>query len=141
VVVIDRNQLVEQRTLILWGIVLVIGGVYAPWSRLDPAHEGPVEDIGVYGTTAGIGSFELGLLLPALGLLAVVLVVEITHRWAILIAVVGILYLSLPGVHAWLLNDQYILWIGAVLTALGGLLIALTATWSLFDPAGSTQSD
>jgi|GEM_PF-2719083 len=135
------DQLLERQTLVLVGLVFVLGGVYAPWSRLNPTHEGPVNDIGVYGTSTGIGSFELGLLVPALGLLAVVLFVEITHRWAAVIAVGGILYLSLPGVHAWLLDDQYIPWIGAVLTASGGLLIALTATWSLFDPADSTQSD
>jgi len=139
--VIDRDQLLEQRTLVLFGLVLVISGVYAPWSRLDPAHEGPVNDIGVYGTSAGIGTFELWLLAPALGILCVVLLVKITHRWAVLITVGGMLYLSLPGFHAWILNDQYIPWIGAVLTAIGGLLIALTATWSLFDPAGCTQSE
>jgi hypothetical protein len=118
-----------ERGLVLTGVSLVSLGMYLPWVRVKPSHEGPINSIGLPGMETGITGLDAGLL--SLGLIALVLVVRknLSRYSSVFIIVAGLFYLCLPLFHALvILIPPFISNVGTFITGLGGVLMTIAGT-------------
>lgn len=108
----------------LIGVLLATIGLYLPWVKVSPAHEGRTIDIFLPGMEAGFTAMEAGLLLP--GLLALLLTVRGRQSQfdTVILFCVGLLYIVLPFYHAeTVLIAPFTSAVGAYVTGLGGLFL------------------
>lgn len=153
----DTTALREGRPLALLGTVLVAVGFYLPWVVVDPAHDGPVPDVFLWGMETGLSPHpeaQLLGLVPALLVAAAALFDDGRDSGALFFVAAGLFYGLLPIYHAeavvgsWaqftLLeagSGAFVSASGAYATSAGGLLLVLAGAVRAFAPNAEGSAD
>ena len=137
-----RLQSTLERGFSVVGVLLATLGLYLPWVKVNPAHEGRTLSIHLWGMGTGFEPRAVALLLPGLLILLLTVRGRQSRLGALVTFTTETLYTGLPFYHAeTVLVAPFVSALGAYLTGLGGLCMILGGASYLLRPHSDTPPE
>ena len=122
----------------LAGLGAIVVALSLPLAVVDPAHEGPVIDLGFPGRGGGFTGVDAVVLSPGVAAVALSLWKPGSRATALATFTLGLYYLAYPFYYAkTVLQDPFVLADSAYLVALGGVCLVVIGAVRLLEGGGS----